>query len=290
MTRHAKHTEQVPDFQDLVLSMQQYWADYGCILQQPYDIEVGAGTMNPDTFFRVLGKNPWEVVYIEPSRRPADGRYGENPHRVEKHHQLQVILKPSPPDVQEIYLDSLTHFGIRAEEHDIRFDEDDWQAPTLGAWGVGWQVLLDGLEITQFTYFQQAGGIDLDPVSVELTYGIERIATFLHRVQSLYDLPWNKRHSYRDLRFQAEREFSLYNFEHASISRLVELFRLYEEEASDLLEEGLVLPAYDYCLKCSHTFNILDARKAISVTERTSYVQRIMRLSCRCAEKYVASE
>ncbi len=274
-------------FQDVVMNLQKFWADYGCIIQQPYDIEVGAGTMNPATFLRVLGPEPFNVAYVEPSRRPTDGRYGKNPNRLQHYYQFQVILKPSPDDIQDIYLDSLKFLGIKPEEHDIRFVEDDWESPTLGAWGLGWEVWLDGMEITQFTYFQQAGGIDLDPVSGEITYGIERIAMYLQEVDNVFDLKWNDKLNYGDIHYMSEVEGSTYNFDEADIDMLFKLFDMYENESKRIIEKGLVLPAYDYCLKCSHTFNLLDARNAISVTERTQYIARIRNLAKACAEKYL---
>ena len=274
-------------FQELILSLQSYWSEKGCIIQQPYDIEVGAGTFNPATFLRVLGPEPWKVAYVEPSRRPTDGRYGENPNRLQHYYQFQVIIKPSPQNIQDLYLESLKSFGIDPLDHDIRFVEDDWESPTLGAWGLGWEVWLDGMEITQFTYFQQAGGIDLKPVSVEITYGIERIAMFLQGVDSVYDLQWNKDIKYGEVHHQNEVEFSKHNFEAANVDMLLKLFGMYEEECKSLVEKELVLPAYDYCLKCSHAFNLLDARGAISVTERTSYIGRVRTLARLCAEGYV---
>ena len=274
-------------FQELILSLQSYWSEKGCIIQQPYDIEVGAGTFNPATFLRVLGPEPWKVAYVEPSRRPTDGRYGENPNRLQHYYQFQVIIKPSPQNIQDLYLESLKSFGIDPLDHDIRFVEDDWESPTLGAWGLGWEVWLDGMEITQFTYFQQAGGIDLKPVSVEITYGIERIAMFLQGVDSVYDLQWNKDIKYGEVHHQNEVEFSKHNFEAANVDMLLKLFGMYEEECKRLVEKELVLPAYDYCLKCSHAFNLLDARGAISVTERTSYIGRVRTLARLCAEGYV---
>ena len=276
--------------QNLIMNLQKYWAERGCYLAQPYDLEVGAGTMTPDTFFRVLDQRPWRVAYVQPSRRPTDGRYGENPHRVQKHFQYQVIIKPSPPDIQQIYINSLTALGIKLEEHDLRFDEDDWESPTIGAWGVGWQVLLDGLEITQFTYFQQAGGIDLSPVPVEITYGLERLEMFLEGKDNFYDLEWSADASYRDLRFREEREFSDYNFNRANIKRCLKSFTLAEEEAASLIEAGLLLPAYDMCLKCSHLFNLLDARGAISVTERVKMIGQIRALVNQIARKYTSSK
>jgi glycyl-tRNA synthetase alpha chain len=274
-------------FQELVLSLESYWAKYGCAILQPYDIEVGAGTMNPATFLRVLGPEPWSVAYVEPSRRPTDGRYGENPNRLQHYYQYQVILKPSPDDIQEIYLKSLESFGVDPMKHDIRFVEDDWESPTLGAWGLGWEVWLDGLEITQFTYFQQAGGFEVKPVAGEITYGIERIAMFLQGVDNVYDLQWNKTLTYGDVHHKAEVEWSTHNFEVADIPLQRRLFEEYERESFRLIGEGLVLPAYDYCLKCSHTFNILDARGAISVTERTHYIGRVRALARRVADAYL---
>ncbi len=276
------------NFQDLIMALQKFWADRGCVLQQPYDVEVGAGTFNPATFLRALGPEPWKVAYVEPSRRPTDGRYGENPNRLQHYYQFQVILKPSPLEIQDIYLNSLKSFGIDPLEHDIRFVEDDWESPTLGAWGLGWEVWLDGMEITQFTYFQQAGGIDLKPISVEITYGIERIAMYLQGIDNVYDLEWTKGIKYGDIHHQNEVEFSKYNFEEADIPMLFALFGMYEKEAIRMAAKGLVLPAYDYCLKCSHTFNLLEARGAISVTERTQYIARVRNLARLAAEAYGA--
>ncbi len=274
-------------FQELILALERFFADQGCVIQQPYDIEVGAGTSNPATFLRVLGPEPWNVAYVEPSRRPTDGRYGDNPNRLQHYYQYQVIMKPSPDDIQEIYLDSLRSVGINPLKHDIRFVEDDWESPTLGAWGLGWEVWLDGLEITQFTYFQQAGGIDLKPISAELTYGIERIAMFLQGVDSVYDLTWVKGVTYGDVHHKGEVEWSIHNFDEADVALQLQLFDQYEKESLRLIEKGLVLPAYDYCLKCSHTFNILDARGAIGVTERTSFIGRVRNMARRCAEAYL---
>ena len=273
-------------FQDLIMALQKFWADRGCILQQPYDIEVGAGTFNPATFLRVLGPEPWKVAYVEPSRRPTDGRYGENPNRLQHYYQFQVILKPSPWEIQDIYLASLKAFGVEPLEHDIRFVEDDWESPTLGAWGLGWEVWLDGMEITQFTYFQQAGGVDLKPISVEITYGVERIAMYLQGIDNVFDLEWTKGIQYRDVHHRGEVEFSIYNFEEADVPMLFQLFDMFEKESIRLIEKGLVFPAYDYCLKCSHTFNLLDARGAISVTERTQYIARVRNLARLSAEAY----
>jgi glycyl-tRNA synthetase alpha chain len=298
----------VPTFQELILRLLGFWSERGCVLAQPYDVETGAGTMNPETFFRVLGPEPWRVAYMEPSRRPADGRYGENPFRLEKHYQCQVILKPSPDDAQELYIDSLRAIGIDPARHDLRFEEDNWEAPTLGAWGVGWQVCLDGLEITQFTYFQQCGGLDLPAVALELTYGMERIAMFLQGKEDVYEIDWGGGISYDRVRREDEYEFSRYYFDEADVEMHRETFRMMEEEAERLLdgaeeaaegaegEEGaagrvrpLVLPAYDCVLRCSHVFNVLDARGALSVTERANLVQRIRRLACRAAEQWVRS-
>ncbi len=274
-------------FQELLMTLERFWADRGCVIQQPYDIEVGAGTFNPATLLRALGPEPWNVAYVEPSRRPTDGRYGENPNRLQHYYQYQVILKPSPKDIQEQYLDSLRAIGIDPLDHDIRFVEDDWESPTLGAWGLGWEVWLDGMEITQFTYFQQAGGIDLHPVSVELTYGPERIAMYLQKVASVYDLQWNKDVKYGDVHHRGEVEHSIYNFEQADVAMLFKLFDMYEQESLRIIGLGLVLPAYDYCLKCSHTFNLLNARGAISVAERASLIGRVRNLAKLCAEGYL---
>jgi len=275
------------NLQELIMSLLNFWAKNNCIIQQPYDIEVGAGTFNPATFLRVLGPEPWNVAYVEPSRRPTDGRYGENPNRLQHYYQFQVILKPSPDNIQDLYLESLAGLGINQKEHDIRFVEDDWESPTLGAWGLGWEVWLDGMEITQFTYFQQVGGIDLKPVSVEITYGVERIAMYLQEVDDVFDIEWIKGIAYRDIHHQGEVEFSRYNFEIADTEMLFNLFDMYEKECIRLNQNGLVMPAYDYCLKCSHTFNLLDARKAISVTERVGYIGRVRNLARACAEGYI---
>ena len=285
-------------FQDLILKLSQFWVRQGCVLQQPYDVEVGAGTMHPETFLRVLGPAPYRVAYAQPSRRPADGRYGENPNRLYKHLQFQVILKPSPVDVQDVYLKSLAAIGINLKEHDIRFEEDNWESPTLGAWGIGWQVLLDGLEITQFTYFQQSGGIDLDPISVELTYGLERICAFLQSVESVYDLRWSEDKSYGDIRLAEEQQLSVYSFDRSDAAAIRAEFELHEREAKELLEgfagtEGQerarypVLAAYDHCLKCSHLFNLMDARGVISTTERAALMARVRGLACRTAASYL---
>ena len=277
------------NFQDLLLSIQRFWADRGCVLQQPYDIEVGAGTMHPATFLRVLGPEPWKVAYCQPSRRPGDGRYAENPMRVYKHYQFQVILKPSPLEVQQLYLDSLAAFGIDPREHDIRFEEDNWESPTLGAAGVGWQVVMDGMEISQFTYFQQAGGIELAPISVELTYGIERICMFLNDIKNIFDIPWNGEGiTYGDVRREEEVEHSIYSFREADVALFRSMFESWEKEAARLVGIPLVLPAHEAVLKCSHLFNVLDARGAISVTERAGFIQRIRKLACAVAEAHIA--
>jgi glycyl-tRNA synthetase alpha chain len=285
-------------FQELIFALQKFWARRGCVIQQPLDIEVGAGTMHPETFLRVLGPVPYRVAYVQPSRRPADGRYGENPNRLYKHFQLQVILKPSPADIQDLYLHSLEAIGIRLREHDIRFEEDNWESPTLGAWGIGWQVLLDGLEITQFTYFQQCGGLDLDPVSVELTYGLERIAAFLQGVDNVFNLEWTSGVSYGQVRLAEEQQLSVYSFELADAEACRKQFELCEAEADRLLDgwkqsngEGRgrfpLLAAYELCLKCSNLFNLLDARGAISVTERAALIGRVRQIACRVAAAHV---
>jgi glycyl-tRNA synthetase alpha chain len=278
-------------FQDTVFALKKYWSDRGCIIQEPYDVEVGAGTMAPETFLRVLGPQPYRVAYVQPSRRPADGRYGENPNRLYKHQQLQVILKPSPVDVIDQYLGSLKAIGIDLSKHDIKFEEDNWEAPTLGAWGIGWQVMLDGLEITQFTYFQQCGGFDLDLVPAELTYGLERLCAFLQNVDSLYDVVWTHGVRYSEVRFQEELQFSKYNFELADVAMLWKLFDLHEAECQRLLKAAdVVLPAYDQVLKCSHIFNLLDARGAISVTERVGVIARVRRLALAVAQAWMQNE
>ena len=309
-------------FQELILKLQTFWAERGCVLQQPYDVEVGAGTMAPETFLRVLGPQPYKVAYVQPSRRPADGRYGENPNRLFKHTQLQVILKPPPENAQELYLESLGAIGIDLRQHDIKFEEDNWESPTLGAWGIGWQVMLDGLEITQFTYFQQCGGVDLFPISAELTYGLERIAAFLQDVDSIYDIVWardpetGRATTYGDVRLADEQQFSVYNFEAADVAKTWQHFELCEAECKGLIDGYAalkkdqnprpvspenretrtghpdrkrfpLLAAYDLCLKCSHYFNILDARGAISVTERVSVIARVRALAVGIAKAYV---
>jgi glycyl-tRNA synthetase alpha chain len=286
------------NFQDLVLKLSHFWVKHGCVLQQPYDVEVGAGTMHPETFLRVLGPAAYRVAYAQPSRRPADGRYGENPNRLYKHTQFQVILKPSPADVQDLYLQSLGAIGIVLKEHDIRFEEDNWESPTLGAWGIGWQVLLDGLEITQFTYFQQSGGIDLDPISVELTYGLERICQFIQDASSVYDLRWSADKTYGDIRLAEEQQFSEYSFNRSDAKAIRAEFELHEKQAKELLdgfgsaagkerERYPLLPAYDHCLKCSNLFNLMDARGVISTTERAALMARVRTVACRTAAVYL---
>jgi glycyl-tRNA synthetase alpha chain len=276
-------------FQDLILRLSGFWADQGCVIQQPYDLEVGAGTMHPDTFLRVLGPEPWRVGYVQPSRRPADARYGENPFRLGKHYQFQVVLKPAPEDVQALYVGSLAAMGMELADHDLRFEEDNWEAPTLGAWGVGWQVMLDGMEITQFTYFQQAGGLELDPVSVEITYGLERITMFLGLSKNVYDVEWVEGVSYGEVRHQDELESSRYYFEIADVAFLQDLLDGWEREARRCLEVGAVLPAYECALRCSHAFNVLDARGAVSVTERVGLIKRVRDLAVSCAKASVES-
>ncbi|MFQ5559793.1 MAG: glycine--tRNA ligase subunit alpha [Nitrospinota bacterium] len=275
------------NFQDVILTLQKFWADKGCLVVQPYDTEVGAGTFHPSTLMRVLGPEPWNVAYVQPSRRPTDGRYGENPNRLFHYFQFQVVLKPSPLNVQDLYLESLKKLKINPKEHDIRFIEDDWESPTLGAWGLGWEVWLDGMEITQFTYFQQAGSIDLKPISVELTYGLERITMYLQKVDNVYNLAWNDKYTYGEIYHRNEVECSTYNFEEADTDTWFTLFKLYEAEGVKLIDKKLSIPAYDFCMKCSHAFNMLDARGAISVTERTGYIGRVRALARKCAEGYL---
>jgi len=274
-------------FQQLILKLQEFWANNGCIILQPYDIEKGAGTFHPATFLRCLGPEPWNVAYVEPSRRPTDGRYGDNPNRLQHYYQFQVLLKPSPDNIQELYLKSLKTLGIDPLKHDIRFVEDDWESPTLGAWGLGWEVWLDGMEITQFTYFQQAGGIDLKPISGEITYGTERIAMYLQGVDSVYDLEWTKGISYGEIHHEDEVQFSKYNFEESDSDMLIKMFNMFENECKKLVEKDLPLVAYEYCLKSSHTFNLLDARGAIGVSERASYIGRVRTLANLCAASYL---
>ncbi len=283
-------------FQQLLFNLKKYWSERGCIIQEPYDLEVGAGTMCPETFLRVLGPKPYRVAYVQPSRRPADGRYGENPNRLYKHQQLQVILKPTPADVIDLYLGSLEAIGIDLSKHDIKFEEDNWESPTLGAWGVGWQVMLDGLEITQFTYFQQCGGVDLELAPAELTYGLERIAAFLQGKESIYEIEWAPGYSYGDVRFADEQQFSVYNFELANIPTLWQMFELNEKEAQRLIDgygkltdkaRYPILSIYDHVLKCSHLFNLLDSRGAISVTERVAVIARVRKLAVGTAQIWV---
>jgi len=276
------------NFQQMIFALEQYWAKQGCVILQPYDVEMGAGTMHPATFLRALGPEPWNVAYVQPCRRPADGRYGENPNRLQHYYQYQVLMKPSPANIQQLYLDSLPAIGIDPGVHDVRFVEDDWESPTLGAWGLGWEVWLDGMEITQFTYFQQCGGLDLQPISVEITYGLERLAMYLQGVDNVFDLVWTDGVSYGDVFLQNEVEHSRYNFEAADAQLLFAAFDQHAKEAARLLEADLVLPAYDHVLKCSHVFNVLDARGAISVTERTQYIARVRRLARQCAAGHVA--
>ena len=273
-------------FQDVILTLQNFWASRGCAIQQPMDVEVGAGTFNPATFLRVIGPEPWNVAYVEPSRRPTDGRYGENPNRLQHYYQFQVILKPSPENSQDLYLESLRALGIDAARHDIRFVEDDWESPTLGAWGLGWEVWLNGMEVTQFTYFQQVGGIDLAPVSLELTYGLERLCMYLQEKESVYDLQWNEHVTYGDIYHQNEVEQSRHNFEESDPRMLLRHFDDFERQTLALVEKGLLWPAYDYTMKSSHTFNLLDARGAISITERTGYIGRVRNLASSVARLY----
>jgi glycyl-tRNA synthetase alpha chain len=275
--------------QDLILRLSEFWAREGCVLQQPLDLEVGAGTMHPDTFLRVLGPEPWRVAYVQPSRRPADGRYGDNPFRLGKHLQFQVILKPSPHNIQNLYLRSLEAIGLHLADHDLRFEEDNWEAPTLGAWGVGWQVMLDGMEITQFTYFQQAGGMELPAISAEITYGLERLTMFLSQSRSIYEIDWIEGIAYGQVRKQEEYELSRYYFEIADVAFLQQSFEGHEREAQRCLEAGIVLPAYENTLKCSHLFNVMDARGAVSVTERVALMKRVRDLAIACARAYVES-
>lgn len=277
-----------PSFQDLILTLQHFWADQGCVILQPYDMEVGAGTFHPATTLRSLGPDPWKAAYVQPSRRPTDGRYGENPNRVQHYYQFQVILKPSPDNIQDLYLQSLYALGIDPKNHDIRFVEDDWESPTLGAWGLGWEVWCDGMEVSQFTYFQQVGGFDCDPTSGELTYGLERLAMYVQGVDHMMDLRWNNDGvTYGDIFLQNEQEFSAYNFEHSDVKILLQHFKDAEKQCGDILAAGLALPAYDQCMKASHLFNLLDARGVISVTERAAYIGRVRALAKGCAEQWL---
>ncbi|MCX8230693.1 MAG: glycine--tRNA ligase subunit alpha [Alphaproteobacteria bacterium] len=278
-----------PSFQDIILTLQGYWARQGCVVLQPYDLEVGAGTFHPATTLRALGPDPWRAAYVQPSRRPADGRYGENPNRLQHYYQFQVILKPSPPDFQQLYLDSLAEIGIDFANHDVRFVEDDWESPTLGAWGLGWEVWCDGMEVSQFTYFQQVGGIECNPVSGELTYGLERLAMYVQGIENVYDLDWNGAGvTYGDIFLRSEREFSAYNFEYADTAILLSHFEDAEQECRALITKNLALPAYDHCMKASHLFNLLDARGVISVTERAAFIGRVRALAKICCETWLA--
>jgi glycyl-tRNA synthetase alpha chain len=278
------------NFQDIIHILNKFWGEKKCVIEQPYDIEVGAGTMSPSTFIRSLGPKEWNTAYVQPCRRPQDGRYGDNPYRLQRYFQYQVIMKPSPDNIQDLYLKSLEALGIDPLKHDIRFVEDNWESPTLGAWGLGWEVWLDGMEITQFTYFQQVGGFEADPVTVEITYGLERLAMYLQEKENVYDLIWVDDITYGDIYYQNEVEQSTYNFEIADIDFLLEEFNSYEKEAKRAGENNLTLPAYDYTLKCSHVFNLLDARGAISVTERTRYIKRVRNLAHMCAKSYLESD
>jgi len=274
-------------FQEMIFTLEHYWAERGCVIMQPYDIETGAGTFNPATTLKALGPEPWRAAYVEPSRRPTDGRYGDNPNRLQHYYQYQVILKPAPDDSQQVYLDSLAALGINLVEHDARFVEDDWESPTLGAAGLGWEVWLDGMEVTQFTYFQMVGSLEVDPICVELTYGLERLAMFIQKKDSLFDLEWTEGVTYGDVHHEDEVQFSTYNFEQADVAMHFDLFDKYEAECKRLVKVGLVLPAYDYVLKASHAFNMLDARGAISVTHRTAYIGRVRTLARLCCEGYL---
>lgn len=275
------------NFQEIIMKLHSFWAKQGCLIWQPYDLEKGAGTFNPATFLRCLGNKPWKAAYVEPSRRPTDGRYGQNPNRLQHYYQFQVIMKPAPADIQKIYLESLKAIGLNPQGHDIRFVEDDWESPTLGAWGLGWEVWIDGMEATQFTYFQQVGGIELNPISVEITYGLERIAMYSQKKDNVYDLMWNDSVTYGDVHLEDEKQWSKYNFEIADTQMLLKHFSDWETEAKKLVENNLVLPAYDAVMKCSHLFNMLDARSAISVSERVSYILRVRTLAKMVAEGYI---
>ncbi len=278
------------NFQDLILGLHRFWADQNCVIHQPYDMEMGAGTFHPATFLRSLGPEPWRAAYVQPCRRPTDGRYGENPNRLQHYYQYQVVLKPAPDNIQELYLDSLAQLGINPKHHDIRFIQDDWESPTLGAWGLGWEVRLDGMEITQFTYFQEIGGVELSPITGEITYGTERIAMYLQEVNNVFDLAWTESVTYRDIHHETEVQGSRYNFEQADVPMLMQAFQANEAECKRLLaqaDQRVTLPAYDYCIKSSHLFNLLDARGAISVAERTGYIARVRALARQCAERYL---
>ncbi len=273
--------------QDVIKVLDEFWANYGCFIEQPYDMEMGAGTFHTSTFFGVLRNRPWNVAFVQPSRRPTDGRYSENPNRMQRFYQYQVILKPHPKNSQEVYLESLKALGINPKEHDIRFVEDNWESPTLGAWGIGWEVWLDGMEITQFTYFQQVGGMSLKEIPLEITYGVERIAMYLQGVDNVYDVMWNKDVKYGELFKENERQFSIYNFEEADVDTLFKLYEIYRKEFDRLAEKGLIFPAYEQLLKCSHTFNLLDARNAISVAQRQTYIRDIRTMASKCAKAFV---
>jgi glycyl-tRNA synthetase alpha chain len=279
--------ERVVNFQSVIATLNEFWAKQGCLIMQPYDTEKGAGTKSPHTFLRAIGPEPWSVAYVEPCRRPADGRYGENPNRYQHYFQYQVLIKPSPSNIQELYLESLRSLGIMPEDHDVRFVEDNWEDAAVGAWGVGWEVWLDGMEVTQFTYFQQCGGLDCRPVSIEITYGLERLTMYLQQVDAMAKIQWNDQLTYGDVYMQAEIENSTYNFEASSSELLFKLFELYQQEAEQLMEKELVLPSYDYVLKCSHAFNLLDARGVISVTERTRYIRQVRGLARNVAQLYL---
>lgn len=274
-------------FQEVIFTLENFWAKQGCIIEQPFDLEIGAGTFHPTTFFKSLGPEPWKVAYVAPSRRPKDGRYGKNPNRLQRYYQYQIIIKPPFEKIQDIYLESLKALGLNLKKHDIRFVEDNWESPSLGAWGLGWEVWLDGLEITQFTYFQQMGGIDLDPISVELTYGLERLAMYIQKVNNFTEINWQNNITYGELHLEMEKEYSKYNFEIANTSFLFNLFKEYEQEALRLIKEKILSPAYEYSLKCSHTFNLLEARGVISPSERTNYILRIQKLTKSCAILYL---
>ncbi|QER41603.1 glycine--tRNA ligase subunit alpha [Thermodesulfobacterium sp. TA1] len=275
-------------FQEVIATLNKFWGEKGCVILQPYDMEVGAGTFHPATFLRSLGPEPFACAYVQPCRRPADGRYGENPNRLQHYYQYQVIIKPSPDNIQDVYLESLKALGIDPKEHDIRFVEDDWESPTLGAWGLGWEVWLDGMEITQFTYFQQIGGFDCFPVTVEITYGLERITMYLQEVENLFNLKWNEHYTYRDIHYRGEVEYSIYNFDEADVALLKDLFDKYEVEGNRLLDLGLALPGYDFVIKCSHTFNLLDARGILSPIERANYIGRVRGLAKKAAEIWLS--
>jgi glycyl-tRNA synthetase alpha chain len=277
-------------FQEIIKNLNEYWSNQGCVVLPPFDHEMGAGTFAPATFLRSLGKDEWRACYVQPSRRPTDGRYGENPNRLQHYYQYQVIIKPAPDDIQNLYLKSLEYLGLDLSKHDVRFVEDDWESPTLGAWGLGWEVWLDGMEITQFTYFQQVGSIEMELVPAELTYGLERIAMYLQGVDSLFELQWNEKFKYKDIFFRSEVENSYYNFEYANTEKLTDLFNFFENESESLIEKKLAYPAYSYTLKCSHTFNLLDARGAISVNERADYISRVRALAKKCAEVYMENK